>query len=84
MAKILQDYFVTSSTTFFKSCNKPGGSALPQPLLLGLLGLWPVLVHQLEQLGGCKQCGSDDYIQNFVVKNMTFLDVVTSVKEIGI
>merc|ERR1719273_1567354 len=30
----------------------PGGSALPQPLLLGLLGLWPVLVHQLEQLGG--------------------------------
>ena len=40
-----------------ESCNKPGGSALPQPLLLGLLGLWPVLVHQLEQLGGCKQCG---------------------------
>ena len=37
--------------------NEPGGSALPQPLLLGLLGLWPVLVHQLEQLGGCKQCG---------------------------
>ena len=30
----------------------PGGSALPEPLLLGLLGLWPVLVHQLEQLGG--------------------------------
>merc|ERR1719290_741441 len=30
----------------------PGGSALPQPLLLGLLGLRPVLVHQLEQLGG--------------------------------
>merc|ERR1719341_1837684 len=29
----------------------PGSSALPQPLLLGLLGLWPVLVHQLEQLG---------------------------------
>ena len=25
---------------------------LPQVLLLGLLGLWPVLVHQLEQLGG--------------------------------
>merc|ERR1719193_1538499 len=30
----------------------PGSSALPQPLLLGLLCLWPVLVHQLEQLGG--------------------------------
>ena len=29
-----------------------GGGALPQPLLLGLLGLGPVLVHQLEQLGG--------------------------------
>ena len=25
---------------------------LPQALLLGLLGLWPVLVHQLKQLGG--------------------------------
>ena len=25
---------------------------LPKALLLGLLGLWSVLVHQLEQLGG--------------------------------
>merc|ERR1719342_407936 len=32
--------------------SSPGGSALPEPLLLGLLGLWPVLVHKLEQLGG--------------------------------
>merc|ERR1712020_358252 len=30
----------------------PGSCTLPQPLLLGLLGLGPVLVHQLEQLGG--------------------------------
>lgn len=29
-----------------------GGGALPQALLLGLLGLGPVLVHELEQLGG--------------------------------
>ena len=29
-----------------------GSSTLPQALLLGLLGLWPVLVHKLEQLGG--------------------------------
>ena len=35
--------------------NKPGGGALPQPLLLGLLGLGPVLVHQLEQLGGWRR-----------------------------
>merc|ERR1719427_809991 len=32
--------------------SSPGSCALPKPLLLGLLGLWPVLVHQLEQLGG--------------------------------
>ena len=30
----------------------PGGGSLPQPLLLGLLGLGPVLVQELEQLGG--------------------------------
>ena len=30
----------------------PGGGSLPQPLLLGLLGLGPVLVQQLEELGG--------------------------------
>merc|ERR1719244_2287490 len=30
-----------------------GGGSLPQPLLLGLLGLRPVLVQQLEQLSGC-------------------------------
>ena len=29
-----------------------GGGALPQALLLGLLSLGPVLVHELEQLGG--------------------------------
>ena len=33
----------------------PGGSSLPQPLLLGLLGLGPVFVQQLEQLGGCTE-----------------------------
>ena len=32
----------------------PSSSSLPQPLLLSLLGLRPVLVQQLEQLGGCK------------------------------
>ena len=32
----------------------PGGGPLPQPLLLGVLGLGPVLVQQLEQLGGWK------------------------------
>merc|ERR1719174_1372740 len=31
----------------------PGGGSLPQPLLLGLLGLGPVFVQELEQLGGC-------------------------------
>ena len=36
----------------------PGGGSLPQPLLLGLLGLGPVLVQQLEQLGGCTDRGS--------------------------
>ena len=30
-----------------------GSGALPQPLLLGLLGLGPVLVQKLEQLGRC-------------------------------
>ena len=35
--------------------HKPGGGTLPQPLLLGLLGLGPVLVHQLEQLGGWRR-----------------------------
>ena len=28
-----------------------GSSTFPQVLLLGLLSLWSVLVHQLEQLG---------------------------------
>ena len=40
-----------------KSCNKPGGGTLPQPLLLSLLGLGPVLVHQLEELGGWREIG---------------------------
>merc|ERR1719188_2951248 len=31
----------------------PGGGPLPQSLLLGVLGLGPVLIQQLEQLGGC-------------------------------
>ena len=33
----------------------PGGGSLPQPLLLGLLGLGPVLVQQLEELSGCTE-----------------------------
>ena len=37
--------------------NEPGSSALPEPLLLGLLGLGPVLVHQLEELGGWREIG---------------------------
>ena len=32
----------------------PGGGALYQPLLLGILGLGSVLVQQLEQLGSWK------------------------------
>ena len=36
----------------------PGGGTLPQPVLLGLLGLGPVLVHQLEQLGGWRGRGA--------------------------
>ena len=36
----------------------PGSGSLSQPLLLGLLGLGPVLVQQLEQLGGCTDRGS--------------------------
>ena len=37
--------------------NEPGSGALPEPLLLGLLGLGPVLVHQLEELGGWREIG---------------------------
>ena len=37
--------------------NEPGSSTLPEPLLLGLLRLGPVLVHQLEELGGWREIG---------------------------
>ena len=50
----------------------PGGGTLPQPVLLGLLGLGPVFVHQLEQLGGWRGRGSTqdtDFFGNLQKKN---------------
>merc|ERR1719361_814523 len=54
-------FFSTRGVTVLTPCLttgvllplSPGGGSLPQPLLLGLLGLRPVLVQQLEELGGC-------------------------------
>ena len=47
----------------------PGGGSLSQPLLLGLLGLRPVLVQQLEELGGCRIQGQ--YQKRMIEKDTT-------------
>lgn len=35
--------------------GNPGLGSSSQSLLLGLPGLWSVLIHQLEQLGSCNE-----------------------------